>query len=197
MDFDSVIKKRKSVRSFRPRKPNYKDIIEAIDAAIQAPFANSRCHLHYILIENPKTIEQISKLAEQLWITESNFLAVVCSDDTDLENAYGERGRIYSRQQAGASIQNFLLKLTDLGLSTCWVGSYSDRAIRKLLSVPSNVQIEAIIPIGYGRPAPSPRRKERKIENYIYWEEWKKWRRPTFFKEPPTIHQPSELSFTK
>ena len=46
---------------------------------------------------------------------------------------HGERGRIYARQQAGAAINTLLLKLTDLGLQSCWVGSYDDEKIRELL----------------------------------------------------------------
>ena len=105
---------------------------------------------------------------------------MVCSDDTHLENLYGERGRVYSRQQAGAAIQTFLLKLVDLGLSACWVGSYSDKLIRELLKIPEDIQVEAIIPVGYEKGRIG-RRKKKELENSLRWELWNVKRRLTRF----------------
>ena len=156
MDFDSVIEKRASARSFKSKKASWKDILEAIDAAIKAPSAGKMHHLKFVIIEEQEKIEKIAEFTDQLWISESGILVVVCSDDTHLENQYGERGRVYSRQAAGAAIENFLLKITDLGLSACWVGSYTDELIKQLLKIPAHIQIEAIIPIGYSKTKPTP-----------------------------------------
>src|SRR3989344_4790062 len=119
MEFDSVVRKRHSVRSFKSKAPSWRDVLEAVDSALQVPTSGGHYHIKFLFVENPETIKKISKLAEQSWIAESKFLAVVCSNDTPLEDLYGERGRVYSRQQAGAAIQTFLLKLVDLGLSAC------------------------------------------------------------------------------
>jgi len=175
MDFDTVIKKRKSVRSFKPRSASWKSVLEAIDSAIQGPFAGNHNNLKFLVVENPETIAELAKHAKQPWIKESGICVVVCSDDTHLENMYGERGRLYSKQQAGAAIQIFLLKLVDLGLSGCWVGAYSDEFIRNAINVPGHIQIEAIIPIGYGKAEKAPKtRRKTELEHSIYWESWEK-----------------------
>lgn len=184
MEFDSVINKRKSVRSFRGKRASWKDVVEAIDAALQAPFAGNHNNLKFLSVEDPSSIAQIAKLCEQLWINESGFLVIVCSDDRHLENLFGERGRIYSRQQAGAAIENLLLKLTDLGLAGCWVGSYPDEIIRQLLKIPAHIQIEAIIPIGYEKSGVKQKSKKKPFATSMYWERWNIEKRPTFFKEP-------------
>ncbi len=184
MDLDTVIKNRKSVRSFKSKIPDWRDILHAIDAASEAPFAGNHNNLRFLIIENTDTIKKISELAEQIWITESKILIVVCSDDKVLEDLYGERGRVYSRQQAGAAIENFLLKITDLGLAACWVGAYSDEKVRQLLKIPKHIQIEAIIPIGYESTTLKSKPRKKALENAIYWEEWDKDKRPTSFKEP-------------
>ena len=149
MDFDSVVRKRKSVRSFTNKKASWKQVLEAIDAALQGPFAGNNNHLNFLIVENKDVIKKISELCEQEWIAESGILIVVCSDDANLENIYDERGRVYSRQQAGAAVQSLMLKLTDLGLGSCWVGSYPDGDIRKVFDIPKHIQIEAIVPVGY------------------------------------------------
>lgn len=184
MDLDTAIRNRKSVRSFTSKKPDWRDILHAIDAASEAPFAGNHNHLKFLIVENAETIKKISELAEQVWITESKVLIIVCSDDKTLEDLYGERGRVYSRQQAGAAIENLLLKITDLSLAACWVGSYSDEKVRNLLKIPKHIQIEAIVPIGYESLTSKPKPRKKDLENAIYWEHWDTTKRPTPFPEP-------------
>ena len=118
-------------------------------------------------------------------------MIVVCSDDTHLEDLYGERGRIYSRQQAGAAIQTLLLALTDLGISSCWVGAYTDEFVKQKLKIPQHINIEAIIPVGYEKKMPGDEKKKKKeLESVLYWEEWKNSRRATLFEESKEDYNP-------
>ena len=141
MEFDIVIKKRRSVKEFKSKKASWKLILEAIDTALQGPFAGNHNFLKFLITEDPETIKFIAHQCDQIWISQVETLVLVLSDDKHLENIYGDRGRIYSRQQAGAAIQTMLLKLVDLGLSSCWIGSYDDDSIRNKLKIPQDIQI--------------------------------------------------------
>ncbi len=185
MDFDSVIEKRHSVRSFKDKKASWKLVLQAIDATNQGPFADSRNPLKFLVIEEPETIQKVAELAGQLWINESTILVVVCSEDTHLENLHGERGKRYARQQSGAAIQTLLFKLTDLGLSSCWVGSFTDEQIKQHLKIPSHIELEAIIPIGYEKVKPVPRHRKKALENALFWEVWDEKKRPSLFQGDP------------
>lgn len=185
MDFDKVIEKRKSIRSFKNKPVSWKTVIEVIDSAIQGPAAGNDLPLKFIIVEDPNTIERLAKASEQTWISEAPILVAVVSDDTLLEKQYGDKGRVYCRQQSGAAIMTLLLKITDLDLSACWVGSYSDYDVKFILEIPDSWQIEALIPIGYESSSPKNKSKVRKraIEKYLKWESFKNSRRPTMFKE--------------
>ena len=191
MEFDVVVKKRKSVRSYESKKANWKQILEAIDSANQTPFAGNYNHLKFLIIEKKETIREIANICDQLWLNGIGILIVVCSDDSHLEDIYGDRGRIYSRQQAGAAIQTLLLKLTDLGLDSCWIGSYNDAEIKKELDIPVKIQIEAIIPAGYEK-GNSPKKIKRDLDTTIFWEKWSQNRRPTKFEESKQDYFPIE-----
>lgn len=183
MEFDSVIKKRTSVRSFTRKKVNWKDVLDAIDAAIHSPFAGNQNNLKFLITESSETIKNLAKTAEQAWISESSIVILVLSDDTHLENMYGERGRIYSRQQAGAAIQTLLLKLVDLGLSACWVGAYINETIKQNFKIPQHIQVEAIIPVGYAQAVPERRKHKKELDKVLFWEGWANDKRPTIFRE--------------
>lgn len=183
MDFDKIISKRTSVTSFTSRVPSWKDAMLAIDAALQGPFAGNKNNLKFIIVESKNTINKLAKHAEQDWIADSRLAIVVLSDDSVLEDMYGERGRVYSRQQAGAAINTIILKLVDLGLASCWVGAYDDSLVRDALKVPNKFQVEAIIPIGY--PTSKSPKKKRKVSlsAAVNWEEFGMIRRPTATEE--------------
>src|SRR3989344_4872194 len=181
MEFDEVVKQRRSARGFTKKRANWKDVMYAIDSAIQGPFAGNHNNLKFLIVEEPGMIRTIAAFCEQHWIDSASTIVLVCSDETNLENIYGERGRVYSRQQAGAAIQTFLLKLADLGLGSCWVGAYNDEMLRAKLNIPLNILIEAVVPVGY---AIGGEKKEKKaLENVLYWEKWGDGKRPSIFQE--------------
>ena len=184
MEFDNVIKKRHSVRTFTDKKASWKLVLDAIDSTLQCPYADNQNNLKFIIIEKPETIREISKLSEQEWIQDASILVVVCSDNRHLEKMYGDRGKIYSRQQAGAAIQTFLLKLDDLNLGACWVGAYPDEILEQILKVPSYMRIEAVIPIGHEKPVKGkPEKRKLSLEHVLRWEDFSQERRPTLFEE--------------
>ncbi|MBU0466448.1 MAG: nitroreductase family protein [Nanoarchaeota archaeon] len=189
MELAHVVRKRKSVRSFKNKKPSWKDILEAIDLTLQGPFAGNHNHLRFLIVENMGLIKEIAKLCEQNWIKEAKMLIVVCSDDTHLEKVYGERGLVYSRQQAGAAIQTLLLGLTSLGIDSCWVGAYSDELIKEKMNVPQHVQIEAIVPVGFEQGR-EKKAEKKPLERSLYWEKWGQDRKKGLFEEEGEDYRP-------
>ncbi len=184
MEFDAVVRKRRSVRAFSKASVDWRAAMTAIDAALQGPFAGGQNNLKFMIIEHPGTIKSVASNVGQSWISNSQLLIVVCSDDSRLEELYGERGRVYSRQQAGAAIGAILHKLVDLGYGSCWVASYADEVLKDLLNVPQHVQIEAILPVGKTAPARFVEKKRKKtLESTVFWESWGKKKRPALFEE--------------
>jgi len=182
MEFDEVVTRRRSVRSYDSRDVDWRDIMAAVDAALQGPFGGNHNNLRFLIVEDPHTIHDVAEFCEQDWVRGASVLIVVCSDERHLEDYYGERGRVYSRQQAGAAINSVLFKLTDLGLGACWIGAYSDGDVRAKLKIPGHVQVEAIISVGYD--ADHTLKKDKKdIESALSWELWDQHRRPTLFEE--------------
>ena len=182
MDFDAVVRRRKSVRKFKKKKVNFRVLLEAVDSALQGPFADNHNHLKFLIVENGKKIGKIAECCEQDWIADAPSLIIVCSDDSHLESLYDSRGRIYSRQTAGAAIYILMLKLTDLGFGSCWVGAYSDSDVKKVLEIPKDFQVEAIVTIGFSDEK-SKKKEKKKLENVLYWEKWGEDRRASLFEE--------------
>ena len=77
-------------------------------------------------------IQKIANAAEQSFIAEAQYVVVIYSDPSRLISLFSRiKEKLYSRQQAGAAMENFLLAIEDKGLSTCWVGHFDENMIKK------------------------------------------------------------------
>jgi nitroreductase len=168
MELNKAIQSRRSVRKFKNKKPNWKDILECIDSARYAPMAGNNFSLKFILVDNS---EKIAKLADaaQPFIAKAKYVVVVCTNPSRTVNSYDKRGEIYCRQQAGAAIQNFLLKIEEKGLSTCWVGAFVDNMVKEILEIPKDINVEALFPIGYEFEKPRTRKMKIDMDRILYF----------------------------
>lgn len=169
-----IIKQRRSVRKYSRKKPNWRDIIKAIDAARYTPMAGNLFSLKFILVDDEKKIQELAQIAQQDFIADAQYVVVVCSNPVKTLNSYPERGDIYLRQQAGAGMQNFLLKLEELGLATSWIGHFTDHQIKRILKIPEKINVEAFFPIGYESPiAKDKRAKKIDLDRILYFNKYK------------------------
>ncbi|MFA5953024.1 MAG: nitroreductase family protein [Candidatus Pacearchaeota archaeon] len=172
MQLDKAIQERRSIRKFKKKSPSWKKIIEAIDSTRYAPMAGNIFTLNFMLIDDKEKISKIADYSSQDFIAQSEYCVVFLSNPSRTINAYGEKtGKKFSHQQSGAAIQNFLLKLTEFELSTCWIGYFDEEKIKTLLKIPENSNIEAIFPIGYSNEKPK-KRNTRDLNNFLYFNEF-------------------------
>ena len=161
MSFDKIIKKRKSVRRFSVKKPDWRDIIEAVESARHAPMAGNIYSVKFVIVEDPIKIKKIAEACQQDFIAEAQYVVVVCTDPTKTENSYPEMAQRFLNQQAGAAIQNFLLKIVDTGLSSCWIGYFEESLIKETIKAKKKNIIEAVLPIGYESKVKEKRSQQR------------------------------------
>ena len=171
MELNKAIKERKSVRKFSTKKVDWREIIEAIDYARLAPLAGNIPTIKFIIVDNKEKIKKLTQASQQDFFSNVQYVVVVCSDKTQCVRSYDERGDIYARQQAGSLIQNFLLKITELGLATCWVGAFYDTQVKQLLNIPDNIDVEAFFPIGY-ELGKSKQEKKPDLDKLLFFNKW-------------------------
>ncbi|MGB9707998.1 MAG: nitroreductase family protein [Candidatus Pacearchaeota archaeon] len=173
MYFDELLKERKCVRHYSSKPVRFDEIVAICEAARFSPMAGNIYTIKLIIVSDKETKAKLAEAAlGQEFIKDAPYVLVVCSDLTNLTRSYGERGeRVYSRQQAGAVIENMFLKAVELGVATCWVGAFEEKAVRRILKIPDKVQVEVILPIGIpaGKTAT---KKKPELKQIIYFEKW-------------------------
>ena len=174
MNFDKLLEKRTSIKEFSSKKPSEMQIIEILEAANLAPSPGNLPILNYTIVENPQTIDKIADACQQDFIRESQVIIVICSDQKKIDIMYDKRADTYTKQQAGATIENMLLKITELGLGSTWVGAFSEITIRNALKIPEGITIEAILPIGYPTKIKDKKKRPKPpLDPRVFFEKYK------------------------
>lgn len=163
---------RHSTRSFNNKKPDWRDILDALDTTRSAPMAGGYFTLKFLIIDDKEKIKKMSKWSEQDFFSEVHYIVAFVSDPKITKNLYKEKGEQYMHQQAGAAIQNFLLSLHEKKLSTCWIGHFNEDKIKTLLGISSSQKLEAFFPIGYEKITPRTRAVQAELYGRINWNTW-------------------------
>jgi len=172
MELDRAIQERRSIRKFSKKKPDWREIIECIDAARFAPMAGNCYSPRFILIDDTEKIKKLAEASQQPFIAEANYVVIVTSNPDRTTNSFEERAEMYLRQQAGAAIQNFLLKITEKKLATCWIGAFADDLVKEVTGIPGSVKVEALFPIGYELKKPTTRQDKTSLDRILYFNKY-------------------------
>ncbi len=97
------------------------------------------------------------------------YVLVLCADPTD-SGVIG--GKEYYLADCGAAMENVLLAAAAEGLGTCFVGSFSEYAVRAILHIPTDVRVVAVTPIGYPDEMPEESKREN-LSSIVYENSWR------------------------
>lgn len=176
MNIDDAITNRRSVRQYKNKKVEDNKLFDILNAGLYAPSSGNIQNTRFIVVTNDDKKKEIAKAClKQDWMIDATLI-VVCSDSKKVIDYYGRKGELYSIQNTAAAIENMLLKATSLNLASCWVGAFSDSSVKRILNIPDEIEVHAIITIGYGNEIVEERSLQR-LENVTYFEEYGNKRR--------------------
>ena len=152
MEFDEVIKKRHSVRSYTGQIPPDSDIVKILKAADMAPSAGGLKSRKVFVFKDQRVRRELANAARQQdFVAQAPILLVFCAN-LEMIATYGRRGRdLFCIQDTSAAVENALLKATDLGLGSCWVGAFDEEEVSKICRLPQWLRPVTLVTIGYER----------------------------------------------
>ena len=151
-------------------EPVSKDIVlDLIKAAETAPSAGNLRARKYVIVTNTQIRKTLAVAAYgQSQVETAPLLVVICADVLRSSRRYGDRGSLYSIQDAAAATMCLLLVAYDLGLGACWNGAFDDQIVKDALNLAKDVLPVAILSIGW--PAESPRAPPvRDLDGVVSW----------------------------
>lgn len=173
-DILELIKTRRTVHDFLPKFVSWENVSRVLEAGRHAPSCGNIQNCKYVLVFKQEGKLKLAELTYgQYEIAQAFVLIVVCAEPEKAERYYGSRGKnLYSIQNCAAAVQNMLLEAHSLGLATRWVGAFDDDGVKTLLSLPSEVEPQAIIALGYPKVIPEKPPKFP-LESLVFFGSWR------------------------
>jgi nitroreductase len=179
MKLDQILNTRRSVRSFDSRPVNEKDIISIIEAARLSPSACNSQTWRFIFVTHREIIRKICHEAMRpvipnKWLEQAPLVIVGCSQLDVIANRIGARvtGIEYYQIDLGIAMEHMVLKATELGLGTCWIGWFDETHLKGILGIPQKIKVSALLAVGYPKEAPGKKRKRKPTEKIAFSEKW-------------------------
>lgn len=149
MDVMEAIRTRRSVREYRP-DPIPADLLERLTDALRlAPSACNYQPWHFVLVTDERLRNDLAHAChEQMFIAEAPVIVVGCAVPG---TAYKRMGETWNSADVDVAIaiDHLTLAAAGEGLGTCWIGSFDERAVKRLLHVPDAAKVVALTPLGY------------------------------------------------
>lgn len=163
MELFEAVKKRQSVRSYKPEKVPHELLRELI---LYAQWAPTSCNLQlteYIIVDDEKVLEELAGSATKKFTWGSTFIIFIYDPRFTVK-----RGATLT--SLGASMQNILLAATHYGLAACPMAGFGkDRAIKRILNIPAPYEIGLIMSIGYAKEPFIKDRDRVPEERVLHW----------------------------
>lgn len=170
MNLKDALKGRRSIRRYSDRPVDRGLVASLLEAAETAPSAGNLRAREYFVATSPDLKAALSVAAYgQDHLATAPVVVVVCADSARSGRRYGDRGQLYSIQDAAAATTCLLLAAHDLGLGGCWTGAFDETIARDILDLPDRLVPTAMVSIGWPdeRPAPSPGRDMTEVVHWI------------------------------
>ena len=143
MEVFEVIKKRHSVRSYLSNDVPKGKLEKILESARLAPSAGNIQPWHFIVVTDKQKRKKLAKGRYAKFLVESPVVIVGCGDRRASPN--------WHLVDTTIAMQNMVLTATSEGLGTCWIGSFSQNQVKKLLDIPVRFRVIALLALGYRR----------------------------------------------
>lgn len=175
MELDEVIRKRRSIRSFQSKEIPKEMVEKIIEAGTYAPSAHFREPWEVIVLrrDKDKVVEEMRKyttlhkedksIPKTIEVIErANLLFLIyCTSTEQFE---------YNLLSIGGFIENMLLKATDLGIGSVWIGNVCPMAteISSCFSIDPSKKLVSAIAFGYKEKEPKDLKRKTGKEITTY-----------------------------
>jgi nitroreductase len=153
MSLVDVVLDRRSIRRYE-QKEIPKDILDKIlEAGRQAPSAANKQPWHFIVLTDYEIKKELSKGLFNRFIKDAPVTIVGCAHKDLIAGKW-------SMVSTTIALQNMVVAAWAMGVGSCWIGDFNEERVKRLLSIPENWNVVALVSFGYPSEKPQPRKKK-------------------------------------
>jgi nitroreductase len=142
MDLYDALRARRSVRTYEDRPVPREALSRLLEAARQAPSANNLMPWRFIVVTDPGIKAAIAASGTYGKFLAQAPVAIAAIGDEAASSKW------YAVDTAIA-LEHIALAAVVEGLGSCWIGSFDEAKVKKLLDVPADQRVVALLALGY------------------------------------------------
>lgn len=170
--FFDLVAKRESCRNYADRPVEQEKLVACIDAARLAPSACNSQPWYFYVVNGPENSPKVAECAQHMgmnkFVAKCPAFCAVVEKNANFMEKLGSRitDQKFAETDIGIAAAHYCLAATQLGLSTCILGSFNEKKIKSFLGLSKASRVRLIIATGYAANA-ELRKKTRKSMNEI------------------------------
>jgi nitroreductase len=168
MDVSEAIRKRYSCRHYQAKPLEPDKLTAVLEAARQAPSAKNLQDWRFVVVTDSQTKKKLAAAAnDQTFLEEAGAILVACTVSDHVMRC----GQAVGPIDVAIAIEHICLQATELGLATCWIGSFYPDKVKPIVGIPDGVTVIELMALGYPADPPKEHRREP-IERIVSFEKW-------------------------
>jgi nitroreductase len=179
--FMKLVRARRSIRRFLKKQVGKNLVLSCIEAALHAPSTMNSQPWSFVVLDEPDEVSRFVQRActgiyrPTRWIASAPVVLAIVVEKKLVPHWFGPllQGTAFSLLDVGIAGQHIVLRATELGLGTCWIGWFSAKGAARALGVPASHRVAALVVLGWADPAFPPRPKAiRNLHESTHFSAW-------------------------
>ena len=169
MQFQELIRARRSIRGYRPDPVPEAALRRILEAARLAPTAANRQPFQLIVVTDAAVRRQLRAVYDREWFWTAPMILVGCAEPAKAWQRFD--GFNSAEVDLSIVMDHVVLAATDEGLGTCWICHFDEPKLKPILGIPADVRVIAMTPLGYAAAEPSAFQRKPLVE-LVRHERW-------------------------
>ena len=163
-----VIRKRYSCRAYQDKSIEQDKLDCILEAARLAPSARNMQDWRFVVVTDRDVKSRVATTTNRPEVFEKAGAIIAACSNSDYVMRCGQKiGPI----DVAIALEHISLQAAELGLGTCWIGSFYPDGVKSILDIPDDIEIIELMALGYpidvaGKPSREP------MEKIICFEKW-------------------------
>ena len=163
-----AINQRYSCRNYSEKAIEKEKIEQVLEAARLAPSAKNLQDWRFVIVTDKDKKRKLAEAANnQSFLEKAGAILIACTVSDYIMRCGQPAGII----DVAIALEHICLQATELGLATCWIGSFYPDKVKDLVGIPDDIDIVELLAIGY--PLDTQKRTNREpVEKIACFENW-------------------------
>ncbi len=164
-----TIRRRYSCRAYQGKAIEQEKLDIIFEAARLAPSARNTQDWRFVVVTDSEIKRRVAETTNRPEVFQkAGAIIAACSNSDEVMRC----GQAIGPIDVAIALEHIALQAAELGLATCWIGSFYTDKVRAILDIPADITIIELMAMGY--PADERKEPQREpMEKILCYEKWK------------------------